>query len=427
VTGFYEGDGTEAEPIPHGLNTHTDVSITGPQNNEVLKYSASTGSWYNGSDVGASTTKLDDLQDTAVPSPTDGNALVWNETAARWVDATIITGAAGQLSDLSDVDFPIAPVEGQILLYTGGIWTAGSQEANAIIPNPLKVGDDTGDSIVTLAAGGGVSDSGTLTFNKAGITAWSISTGGAATVGSLEIKDADAGVVFSIPKTDGSSTFGSPLQVFQGGLDLGIGIDSSSIGITLNGGTLEGVDTTSLAFNSGQETLFELKTGITTSSVGAATAYNLGLFGKNDTNLLRVSTDDEGATDVSLTVVDRFGNLRNFLLGDTGVATFPGTLNVKSGISGQSSGLWLQNFDWNSGDGGYHLYAAKGPDTNSALVIAPRQPSSIGGAQYSGEVDIYVGATGGSGGGTEFGWQFGNDGALWRWAAGGWSQVIPPP
>jgi len=38
VTGFYEGDGTEAEPIPHGLNTHTDVELVGLQDQQVLKY-----------------------------------------------------------------------------------------------------------------------------------------------------------------------------------------------------------------------------------------------------------------------------------------------------------------------------------------------------------------------------------------------------
>lgn len=63
----------------------TDVTITTPSNNQVLKYNSSTNKWENGSGSGT-TTSLSDLSDVTLTTPINGQTLVYDSANSRWIN-----------------------------------------------------------------------------------------------------------------------------------------------------------------------------------------------------------------------------------------------------------------------------------------------------------------------------------------------------
>lgn len=64
----------------------TDVDITTPTNNQVLKYNSSTNKWENGSG-GGTTAGLGDLSDVTLTTPTNGQTLVYDSANSKWVNS----------------------------------------------------------------------------------------------------------------------------------------------------------------------------------------------------------------------------------------------------------------------------------------------------------------------------------------------------
>lgn len=81
-------NGTKFAPASAGavglLDDLTDVVVSSPTNNQVLKYNASSGLWANASASGVDT--INDLGDVIVTTPSNGQALVYDGT--NWVNGT---------------------------------------------------------------------------------------------------------------------------------------------------------------------------------------------------------------------------------------------------------------------------------------------------------------------------------------------------
>lgn len=68
------------------LASMSDVDLTSPTNNQVLKYDAATQKWVNGTGGGGADA-LDDLTDVTLTSPASGQALVYD--GSKWVNDTV--------------------------------------------------------------------------------------------------------------------------------------------------------------------------------------------------------------------------------------------------------------------------------------------------------------------------------------------------
>lgn len=88
------------------LSGLSDVSLSSPQNNEILAYNSTTHKWENktgGGGGGAS--DLDDLNDVSIISPTNNQVLKYNSISQEWENGSVggwadVTGTliAGQTS-----------------------------------------------------------------------------------------------------------------------------------------------------------------------------------------------------------------------------------------------------------------------------------------------------------------------------------------
>lgn len=96
------------------LDDLSDVTITTPSNDQVLKYDSNAGKWVNGSGGGGAST-LDDLTDVTITSVTDQQVLTYDSNSGEWINANA-QGGVTQLDQLSDVTIS-APSDGQTLVY----------------------------------------------------------------------------------------------------------------------------------------------------------------------------------------------------------------------------------------------------------------------------------------------------------------------
>jgi hypothetical protein len=96
------------------LATLTDVTLTSPANNQILKYNGTK--WVNGQDA------LARLSDVALTSPTLNQVLTFNGT--NWVNASATTGAS-TLATLTDVQLTTLAAN-QVLKYNGTKWVNGA-------------------------------------------------------------------------------------------------------------------------------------------------------------------------------------------------------------------------------------------------------------------------------------------------------------
>ena len=117
------------------LGMLTDVSILdgGPGTDEVLVWDGVE--WVNAGLM------VSDLFDTSLSGLADGEMLVWSAADSMWVNK------AGQLINLADVGITDPPGDGQVLTFTGGVWTAqdaSNVSAVADLTDVFLVGDYPG-------------------------------------------------------------------------------------------------------------------------------------------------------------------------------------------------------------------------------------------------------------------------------------------
>lgn len=93
---------------------NSEINISNPTNNQVLKYDSASEKWVNGSISIPS--DIDDLGDVNLSSPTNGQVLKYNSTNDKWENADESGGGASALDDLSDVNIS-NPSGGQVLRY----------------------------------------------------------------------------------------------------------------------------------------------------------------------------------------------------------------------------------------------------------------------------------------------------------------------
>ena len=176
MTGFYEGTGGVQEPIPHTLDTHTDVTIIGVEDKDVLAYDADSGQWIN-STVTVPDITLATLPDTDIPDPLDQQVLTFNGASNLWVAGTISpTGDPISINDLTDVTITDA-TNGDRLVYDGGQWV--NVDSSQSVANPITVGNgaDNSDAGVILNSGTvEVEDTAYIQFQRNAVDNYKISS-----------------------------------------------------------------------------------------------------------------------------------------------------------------------------------------------------------------------------------------------------------
>ena len=99
------------------LHELSDVSNTTPTDDQILKYSTTTGKWELGSDINDITGKsLGELQDVDIVAPSANSYLKW--TGAEWVAASdIVSEGLGSLTDVAIDDPQYAQQHMQVLKF----------------------------------------------------------------------------------------------------------------------------------------------------------------------------------------------------------------------------------------------------------------------------------------------------------------------
>jgi hypothetical protein len=95
------------------LTDLSDVFISSPSNNQVLRYDGVTDNrWENSASSAAA---LDDLSDVNSSSPTNGYVLTWVSPPGEWQDSAASSSSLSALTDTSIT----TPAEGERLVYDG--------------------------------------------------------------------------------------------------------------------------------------------------------------------------------------------------------------------------------------------------------------------------------------------------------------------
>ena len=87
------------------LASMSDVDLTSPTNNQVLKYDATTQKWVNGTGGGGGADALDDLTDVTLTSPADGDLLQYDPTSGKWVNSAKIPNEIAAVRDNGAVNY----------------------------------------------------------------------------------------------------------------------------------------------------------------------------------------------------------------------------------------------------------------------------------------------------------------------------------
>jgi hypothetical protein len=111
-----------------------DILISGSvQNNEILAYDLSNGTWTNktAGEAGLSTTShnhtLDSLSNVDINSLTDGDAIIWSSASSAWVNQIAQGGATTTVSETAPAtpstgDSWYKPSNGSFFIYDGSYW-----------------------------------------------------------------------------------------------------------------------------------------------------------------------------------------------------------------------------------------------------------------------------------------------------------------
>jgi len=67
----------------------TDVNLTSPTNNQILKYDGATAKWVNGTGGGGGASALTDLSDVSLTTPTDNQVLMFDSTSQKWKNNSV--------------------------------------------------------------------------------------------------------------------------------------------------------------------------------------------------------------------------------------------------------------------------------------------------------------------------------------------------
>ena len=78
------------------LNDLTDVTISSPGADQILKYDTLTNQWINGT-APTPSIALDGLSDVTTTTPSNGQALIYNGTTYQWENQTISSGGIGNV------------------------------------------------------------------------------------------------------------------------------------------------------------------------------------------------------------------------------------------------------------------------------------------------------------------------------------------
>lgn len=134
-----------ASNLSLALNNLTDVSVTGPVDNQILQYNSTSGQWENADPVTALTDilSLADLSDVSSTAPSDGQALVWSNANQSWEPGTVTaTGGNVAVEDLTNVVLT-SLTTGEVLQYNGTNWV------NTTLVEDFSVTDGTNSLTVT--------------------------------------------------------------------------------------------------------------------------------------------------------------------------------------------------------------------------------------------------------------------------------------
>ena len=151
---------SRAIPGKH-LDDVVDVLISGSvQNNEILAYDLSNGTWTNktAGEAGLSITShnhtLDSLSNVEINSLNNGEAIVWNSASAAWVNQLIVSGEGGggattTVAETAPLDPTLGDTwykqsTGSFFIYDGNYWV----EVNGIVDS--LTGDQVQDYASTL-------------------------------------------------------------------------------------------------------------------------------------------------------------------------------------------------------------------------------------------------------------------------------------
>jgi len=120
LTGVIIGAGSNA------LDDLSDVTITSPQIDEVLKWNGSA--WVNDTDTFTASFSLEELTDTNIPAPNTNDVLVFD--GAEWIAAPDLDKE--NLSELDDVVIAV-PATGEVLKWDGVQWGNADVDYSEIV------------------------------------------------------------------------------------------------------------------------------------------------------------------------------------------------------------------------------------------------------------------------------------------------------
>jgi hypothetical protein len=158
------------------LNDLTDVTISSPGADQILKYDTLTSQWINAAPSTPSIA-LDGLSDVTTTTPSNGQALIYNGSTFQWENQTISSGGISnvvedttpQLGGSLDVNGQsiVSTSNGNIVLEPNG---TGDVQLNA---DTVRVGDLNSAAFITTNGTGSLllstnngTNSGTITINQ---------------------------------------------------------------------------------------------------------------------------------------------------------------------------------------------------------------------------------------------------------------------
>lgn len=97
----------------------TDVNLTSPTNNQILKYDSTSGKWINGTGGGGGASALTDLSDVDVSNLVNNQVLKYNSETQKWENTNVNTYSTSEQIVGSWVDG--SPVYQKTIYNAGGV------------------------------------------------------------------------------------------------------------------------------------------------------------------------------------------------------------------------------------------------------------------------------------------------------------------
>ena len=116
------------------LGALTDVTISSPQNGQVLTYNSTSQKWENGNSGGSN---LNDLNDVTITSATNGQTLIFDGTAQVWKNASLGTASSKNVPASGDASSSEVVLGNDTRLSDARTPTAHNQAASTITAGTL--------------------------------------------------------------------------------------------------------------------------------------------------------------------------------------------------------------------------------------------------------------------------------------------------